>query len=523
MRCGECGADSPADKRFCGDCGATLQPACPTCGSAVEHGKRFCGDCGTELTSSTPRATTTPTPPTPEEPVSERRMCSVLFCDLVGFTPLSESRDPEEVRELLTRYFDTATTVVKRYGGVIEKFIGDAVMAVWGTPVATEEDAERTVRAALDLVEAVHQLGVEIGADGLAARAGVITGDVAVTIGATNEGMIAGDAVNTAARIQATASPGTVYVDATTRRLASSAINFSDEGEHNLKGKLEPQHLWRAVRVVSSVGGAQRVDGLEAPLTGREAEMRTIRELFHASVERRQARLVVVTGPAGVGKSRLGWEFEKYADGLADTVLWHRGRCLSYGEGLVFWALAEVVRQRLGIAEEDPPEVAAGKLGDGLERYVTEPADRLLIGTRVARLIGVPFADDAGGPLSRDDLFAGWRRFLERLAASGPVTILIEDAHHADAELLDFVDHLVDWTRDLPIYVLVFARPDIEQRRPGFGSGRNRVRITLDPLDATSMDVLVDALVPGAPASARAAIVDAPKASRSMPSRASGP
>jgi class 3 adenylate cyclase/tetratricopeptide (TPR) repeat protein len=454
------------------------------------------------------RAAIAPSQPVAEEPLAERRMCSVLFCDLVGFTPLSESRDPEEVREMLTRYFDTATTVVRRYGGVIEKFIGDAVMAVWGTPIATEEDAERTVRAALDLVEAVHQLGVEIGAEGLTARAGVITGEVAVTIGATNEGMIAGDAVNTAARIQSTAAAGTVFVDATTRRLAASAITFNDEGEHELKGKLEPQHLWRAVRVVSSVGGVQRVDGLEAPLTGRDAEMRAVRELFHASVERRQTRLVLVTGPAGVGKSRLGWEFEKYIDGLADPVLWHRGRCLSYGEGLVFWALAEVVRQRLGIAEEDSPQVAADKLVAGLERHVDEPADRILIGTRVGRLIGVPFTEDNGAALARDDLFAGWRRFLERLAASDPVTLLIEDAHHADPALLDFIDHLVDWTRDLPIYVLVFARPEIEQRRPGFGSGRNRARITLDPLDPASMEALVDALVPGAPDDARNSIVE---------------
>jgi tetratricopeptide (TPR) repeat protein len=331
---------------------------------------------------------------------------------------------------------------------------------------------------------------------------------VAVTIGATNEAMVAGDAVNTAARIQAAAAPGSVLVDVTTRKLASSAITFSDEGEHILKGKQEPQHLWRAVRVVSSVGGAQRVDGLEAPLTGRNAEMRAVRELFHASIERRQARLVLVTGPAGVGKSRLGWEFEKYTDGLADTVLWHRGRCLSYGEGLVFWSLAECVRQRLGIAEEDSPEVAAEKLASGLERWIDERADRLLIGVRLARLIGIPFADDAGMALARDDLFAGWRRFLERLAASHPVTLLIEDAHHADPALLDFLDHLVDWTRGLPIYVLVFARPDIEQRRPGFGTGRNRARITLDPLDHVSMSALVDALVPGTPDDARDTIVE---------------
>ena len=326
-------------------------------------------------------------------------MCSVLFCDLVGFTARSEVDDPEEVRELLTRYFEMARTVIGRYGGVVEKFIGDAVMAVWGTPVATEEDAERAVRAGLDLVEAVRQLGAEGGADDLRARAGVVTGEVAVTIGATHEGMVAGDAVNTAARIQAAAAPGAVLVDGTTRRLTTSAIRFEDAGEHELKGKAEPERLWRATHVVSAIGGAQRVDGLEAPLIGRGVEMRMIRELFHASVERRQPRLVLVSGPAGVGKSRLGWEFEKYIDGLADIVLWHRGRCLSYGDGLVFWALAETVRQRLDIAEEDDPEVVAAKLASGLERYVPDAEDRAFIGVRLGRLLGARFAGDPGGEL----------------------------------------------------------------------------------------------------------------------------
>ena len=368
MQCGQCGAISPADKRFCGECGAKLPRGCATCGAELEVGKRFCGDCGSEVAVTA--TTTGPVRvPSPADPVTERRVCSVLFCDLVGFTARSEVEDPEEVRELLTRYFETARTVIGRYGGVVEKFIGDAVMAVWGTPVATEEDAERAVRAGLDLVDAVRQLGAEGGADDLRARAGVVTGEVAVTIGATHEGMVAGDAVNTAARIQAIAAPGDVLVDGTTRRLTTSAIRFEDAGEHQLKGKVEPERAWRATHVVSAIGGAQRVDGLEAPLIGRGVETRMIRELFHASVERRQPRLVLVSGPAGVGKSRLGWEFEKYIDGLADLVLWHRGRCLSYGDGLVFWALAEAVRRRLDIAEEDEPELVAAKLASGLERY----------------------------------------------------------------------------------------------------------------------------------------------------------
>jgi class 3 adenylate cyclase/tetratricopeptide (TPR) repeat protein len=440
-------------------------------------------------------------------PVAERRVCSVLFCDVVGFTPLSEARDPEAVRELLSGYFAVARTMIGRYGGIVEKFIGDAVMAVWGTPVAAEGDPERAVRAALDLVTAVAVLGAEAGVPGLAARAGVVTGEVAVTLGAVGEGMVAGDAVNTAARVQAAADPSTVLVDAATQRLAESGVGFADAGEHALKGKAEPQQLWRAVRVLAGVGGSQRVDGLEAPVTGRDAELRTIKDLFHAAAERRVPRLVLVAGPAGVGKSRLGWEFRKYIDGLAETVWWHQGRCLSYGDGVAFWALAEIVRQRLGIAEEDLADVAAEKLAAGLEEFVPDSAERAYAGVRLSRLLGVAFARDGGGPLAREELFAGWRLFFERLAAEEPVVLLIEDAHHADAGLLDFLDYLIDWARDLPIFVLVFARPELGQARPGFGTGRNRTALTLDPLDAASMDTLVEALVPGMPGPARAKII----------------
>ena len=288
--------------------------------------------------------------------------------------------------------------------------------------------------------------------------------------------------------------------------MAGGAVGFADAGEHRLKGKAEPQRLWRAARVLAGVGGSQRVDGLEAPLIGRDAELRTVKELFHAAAERKVPRLVLVSGPAGVGKSRLGWEFEKYADGLAGEVWWHRGRCLSYGEGVAFWALAEIVRQRLGIAEEDPGEVAAGGLAEGLDRFIPDPGERAYVGARLGRLLGVTVAGDSGAALSREELFAGWRLFFERLAAELPVVLLIEDAQYADAGLLDFLDHLIDWARDLPVYVLVLARPEFSQARPGFGTGRNRITLTLDPLDAASMDRLVDGLVPGMPPAARSKV-----------------
>jgi len=517
--CAGCGARLAAGDRFCGDCGAPLL-ACPACGEPATPGKRFCRGCGAQLPAAGPAPPaldaprTTPPPAvsaaaaatSTRGPVAERRVCSVLFCDVVGFTPLSESRDPEAVRELLSRYFAVARTVIGRYGGVVEKFIGDAVMAVWGTPVAAEGDAERAVRAGLDLVAAVAELGAEAGVPGLAARAGVVTGEVAVTLGAVAEGMVAGDAVNTAARVQAVADPGSVLADGPTQRLADSAIGFAEAGSHRLKGKAEPQRLWRATRVLSGVGGSQRIDGLEAPLVGRNAELRTVKELFHAAAERRVPRLVLVSGPAGIGKSRLGWEFEKYADGLAESVWWHRGRCLSYGDGVAFWALAEIVRQRLGIAEEDPVGTAAAKLAEGVDRFVPDPAEREYVAVRLGRLLGVPASGDNGGPLGREELFAGWRLFFERLAAQAPVVLLIEDAQYADSGLLDFLDHLIDWGRDLPVYVLVLARPELGQGRPGFGSGRNRITLTLDALDPASMDKLVDALVPAMPPRARSAV-----------------
>src|SRR3954453_18405788 len=355
MACVGCGGDVYASAKFCPHCGRPQQAVCPACAAPlVAADAAFCGECGTPIAPGV----TEPAPQESAKPVAERRVCSVLFADLVGFTPLSEARDPEEVRELLSRYFETARTIVGRYGGVVEKFIGDAVMAVWGTPTATEDDAERAARAGIELVEAVAGLRGEVRVPSLAARAGVVTGEVAVNLDAVGEGMVAGDAVNTAARVEAAAEPGQVLLDEAPFRRAEAGIAFRDAGVRPLKGKAQPVRLWRAGRVLAGIGGVQRLDGLEAPLIGRDGELRIVKDLFHATVARRTPRLVVVTGPAGSGKSRLGWEFEKYLDGIADEVLWHRGRCLSYGDGVAFWAVAEMVRQRPRIAQEGGPAAA---------------------------------------------------------------------------------------------------------------------------------------------------------------------
>ena len=502
MACTGCGADVATGAKFCMECGTPQQRGCSSCGAPLTATAKFCGECGTP-TQLTPAFAARPSNgnanggTAESTALAERRVCSVMFCDLVGFTPLSESRDPEEVRELLTRYFDTARTVIGRYGGVVEKFIGDAVMAVWGAPIASELDAERAVRAALDVIDAVNELGRQTGIQELAARAGVVTGEVAVTLGATGQGMVAGDAVNTAARVQTAAEPGDVLVDEATWRLSRGAVAFDDAGEHVLKGKAEAVRLWRADRVMSGAAGSQRVDGLEAALVGRDAEMRLLKELFHACIDRQSPRLVSVTGPAGVGKSRLGWEFFKYVDGLAELVRWHRGRCLSYGDGVAFWALAEMVRQRFGIAEDDSSATCAEKLDAGLREWVKDETARQYVAPRLARLLGV---GDEGAGLGRDELFAGWRVFFESMAATVPVVLLLEDVHHADDGLLDFIEHLLDWAREVPILVITLARPELADRRAGWGMGRrNSTALTLEPLSDVAMRKMLDGLVPGMP------------------------
>jgi len=492
--CATCGADNRAEAKFCGECGAALAATCPLCGTANEDGRKFCYECGSPLQDSAPPP---PPPPVPvQAAAAERRLVSVLFADLVGFTPLSESRDPEEVRELLSRYFDSCRRLVQLYGGTVEKFIGDAVMAVWGTPVAQEDDAERAVRTALDLVAAVSALGDELGAPALQARAGVLTGEAAVSLEAVGEGMVAGDLVNTAARVQAVAAPGTVLVGEATRRASERAVAFEAVGDHVLKGKAEPVSLWRAVRVTAARGGALRSEGLEAPFVGRERELRLVKELFHASAEQSRAQLVQITGIAGIGKSRLSWEFFKYVDGLADFVFWHRGRCLSYGEGVAYWALAEMVRTRAQILEGDVQETARGKLASCLDEHVPDPDERAWMEPRLANLLGLAERVDS----DRQDLFAAWRLFFERLGDEYPVVLVFEDLQWADQALLAFIEYLLEWSSTQRLYVLAVARTEFVEQQPDFGrTVRNTAALALEPLSHEEMTRLLEGYVPGLP------------------------
>ncbi len=491
MNCPNCGFENEAGRKFCGECGSALARPCPSCGTPNAPGMKFCGECGSALEGAAPVARQAAQPV--EAPSAERRLVSVLFADLVGFTTLSETRDAEEVRDLLSRYFDTCRRLIGRYGGTVEKFIGDAVMAVWGTPVAKEDDAERAVRAALDLTAGVAMLGQEVGAPELRARAGVLTGEAAVTIGAEGQGMVAGDLVNTASRIQSVAPPGAVYVGEATKRATDAAIAYDDGGDHELKGKAEPVHLWQPVRVVGLRGGTLRSSGLEPPFVGRDRELRLLKELFHASAEERKAHLVSVVGIGGIGKSRLAWEFEKYVDGLVESVWWQRGRCLAYGEGVAFWALAEMVRMRAGILEDEDSEPALAKLRQAIQEHVPDPDERRFVEPRLAHLLGLA---DRGG--DQENLFSAWRILFERMSETAPTVMVFEDLQWADSAILDFIEYVLEWSRDRPIFVLSLARPELSDRRLTWGAGkRNFTSLFLEPLPSADMDSLLRGPVPG--------------------------
>jgi len=426
----------------------------------------------------------------------ERRLVSVLFADLVGFTTISERRDAEDVRELLSRYFDAARDAIERHGGLVEKFIGDAVMAVWGTPTAHEDDAERSVRAALELVEAVEAFGRSVGLE-LRARAGILTGEAAVTVGAVSQGVVAGDLVNTASRLQAAAEPGTVLVGEATYRAAANAIAFAEVGPLSLKGKDEPVAAWRAVRVVGQRGGVGRTEALEPPFVGRTEELRLIKELLHSTGREGKARLVSVVGIGGIGKSRLAWEFLKYIDGLADTIYWHKGRCPAYGDGVTFWALGEMVRMRAGIAETDDPIESRRKLSEALVRYLSDEEERRWVEPRLAHLLGLVERPPGEG----EELFSAWRCLFERISELDTTAMVFEDLQWADPGLLDFIESMLEWSRNHPILIVTRARPELADKRPNWGVGqRNFTALHLEPLPDPAMAELVEGFVQGLPA-----------------------
>jgi len=503
VTCSTCGATNPPDGRFCLTCGSALG-GCPNCGASNPAGARFCGNCGTSLGAVEDQQPRSDHAPDARTGATERRVVSVLFADLVGFTALSADRDPETIRDIQDRYFERTRVIVDRYGGVIEKFIGDAVMAMWGAPVAHEDDAERAVRAGLDLVDMVPALGREAGVE-LGIRVGVLTGEAAVSVGAEGQGMVTGDMVNTAARLQSVAPPGGVLVGEATRLASEAAIEFVAAGDQELKGKSAPVASWLATRVVGDRGGARRPDALEPPFVGRNDELRFLKEQFHAVGRERRARLVSLVGQAGIGKSRLAWELEKYLDGVVEQVWWHRGRSPSYGEGVTFWALGEMIRRRAGLVEGDDEDATRRAIAAMLQLHISDETERTWIEPRILVLLGIG-EPPAGG---RTELFAAWRTFFERLAETGTVAFVVEDLQWSDDGLLDFLEHLLDWARSSPIFVLTLARPELLERRAGWGTDRRgAISMRLDPLTDAAMRELLEGMVPGLPESVVGKIVE---------------
>ena len=481
VRCPACASELPEGMQFCGVCGTALAVRCGACGTpAALPGQRFCGGCGAPLGPAA-------------SDLRERRLVSVLFCDLVGFTTFSESRDHEDVRDVLEDYFTAARRIVAAYGGTIEKFIGDAVMAVWGAPLAREDDAERSVRAGLDLTAAVAALAQRLAIPELRVRVGITTGEATVDVASVHEGMVVGDAVNTASRIQSLAEPGTVLVDDMTRLASEGAVAFEPAGVHPVKGRSARVRVWRGLRVLARLRGAGRAGTVEPPLVGRNLHLQTIKDaLERLLAPEAEIRIVSVIGDAGLGKTRLAWEFEKHADGITAAIRWHRGRVLSFGEGAGFAALAEMVRMRLGVVQEEPAERQRALVGELVGDLFDEEPERERVRRALHRLLDL---DDGAELIQRGELFSAWRALFERLATRAPVAMVFEELHSADQALLDFIAHLLEWARTSPILILALSRPD-ERVESIAAAGE---RIELQPLSAPEMDELVTGAVRGAP------------------------
>ena len=483
MICASCGTTNTDDASFCNNCGQSLASGCPQCGTENPPQANFCNNCGSSLREvGAPDAHTDP---------SERRLVSALFADLVGFTPLSESRDAEEVRSMLLRYFEDAQRVVERFGGQIDKYTGDAVTAFWGARQTREDDAERAVRAALELVESVAGLGEELDIPDLRLRAGVLSGEASVGAGGNETGLVVGDIVNTAARLQAAAEPGTVLVGDKTRLLAGTGLSFEPVGMVELKGKSAPVAAYRAIgTLVDRTSGT----GLEPAFVGRDPELRMLEDQVQVAAREQRARLLSIVGDGGIGKSRLVSEFHARSPIETSSRLVHWGRSPSYGDGVTFWALGEMVRERAGIAETDDAQASSAKLRSALSSYCPDPEERKWILPRLAGLLGLDPMPEGG----RDELFGALRTFFQLLAEQATTVLVFEDLQWADEGLLDFIVDLVERSRSHPILVVTLARPELLERYPGWGASRRGfTSVHLGPLSDIDIATLVEQTVPG--------------------------
>jgi class 3 adenylate cyclase/tetratricopeptide (TPR) repeat protein len=445
---------------------------CPNCGQENPDHARFCLSCATSLE---------PGPPSRQA----RKTVTVLFCDVVGSTSLGERLDPETLRQVMGRYFDAAQTVVERHGGTVEKFIGDAVMAVFGIPELHEDDALRAVRAATELRDGLEPLNEELERDqgaSIAVRIGVNTGEVVAGDASAGQRLVTGDPVNVAARLEQAATAGEIVIGQDTHRLVRDAVEVEPLDPLPLKGKEDPVAAFRLLRVRPEVAGFTR--RLDSPIVGRDHELSLLSQAFARAVRERSCHLFTILGVPGVGKSRLSEEFLRSVEASAQVV---RGRCLPYGEGITFWPAGEVVRAAAGIAEGDAPESAR----DRIAALVTALDEGPVIADRVAQMVGLAPSDAAG-----EELFWGFRRLLETLARRRPLVVLFDDIHWAEPTMLDLVEHVADWARDAPMLVVCLTRPDLLDRRPTWGGGKmNATSLLLESLTEVECEALVSNLL----------------------------
>jgi class 3 adenylate cyclase/tetratricopeptide (TPR) repeat protein len=480
VNCAACGFESPVSAGYCGRCGTPLGIECPSCGTPVAPGLVYCTSCGASLAE-------------PEE----RKVVTVLFADLVEFTRRAGRLDPEEVRQLLAPYHARLRSELERFGGTVEKFIGDAVVALFGAPSSHEDDPVRGVRAALAIREAIAELNAsEPGLD-LHVRIAVATGEVVVALGARpseGEGMAAGDVLNTASRLQAAAPVDGVLVDAATHRATAGEIEYKEAQAVDAKGKPQPILVWEAV-------SAQRQPTAEilqlrrGRFVGRRSELDSLRESLSRARLERAVQLVTLVGEPGIGKSRLVYEFTRSCAEDPDPPAWQLGRSLPYGDGVTYWALGEMVKGQAAILETDTAREARAKLHSAVGAILSEPAEAEWVEGHLRSLAGLGGEIEVGTG-RRSEAFAAWRRFVEALAARGPLVLVFEDLHWADDGLLDFIDHLVEWATDAPLLIVCTARSELLERRPGWSETReNAVTLSLEALTDSETSLLVGSLL----------------------------
>jgi len=418
----------------------------------------------------------------------------VLFCDLVGFTARSDQADPEDVGAILRPYHVRLRREIERFGGTLDKFIGDAIMAVFGAPAAHEDDPERAVRCASRLLEAIVELNATQPALALSVRIGITTGEALVVLqpGGDTEGVV-GDIVNTASRLQGVAPVNGILVGEGTWRATHALFAYDELAPVRVKGKAQPVPVWRLVGARSRFG--VDVDQRPvAPFIGRDAELDRLKRRYTRTVRERSVRLVTLLGEPGVGKSRLIHEFGRFVDDRQEFVSWRQGRCLPYGNGIAFWALGEIVKAQAGILESDPPADVVTKLGAALQVLVGEALEREWLTSRLAPLLGLGNAEGPGA--DQAEFFAAWRRVIEAMAASGPLVLVVEDLHWADAGLLQFLDYLLDSSADIALLVIAAARPELLDRQPEWGKRKpNASSVALSPLSDADTAALIGALL----------------------------